>query len=53
MTEHMRKGNGVESPYGPHLWLDITQLGREHIETNLREVKEICDYFLGIDPCKD
>ncbi len=53
MTEHMRKGFGVDSPYGPHLWLDITLLGREHIETNLREVKEICEYFLGIDPCKD
>ncbi|QSX30414.1 fumarate reductase flavoprotein subunit [Shewanella cyperi] len=53
MTEHMRKGKGVDSPYGPHLWLDITLLGREHIETNLREVKEICENFLGIDPAKD
>ncbi len=33
-----------------HLWLDITLLGKEHIEKNLREVKEICEYFLGIDP---
>lgn len=53
MTEHMRKGKGVDSPYGPHLWLDITLLGRKHIETNLREVKEICEYFLGIDPAKE
>ncbi|MCF1427350.1 MAG: fumarate reductase flavoprotein subunit [Shewanella sp.] len=53
MTEHMRKGKGVDSPYGPHLWLDITLLGRKHIETNLREVQEICDYFLGIDPAVD
>jgi fumarate reductase flavoprotein subunit len=53
MTEHMRKGKGVDSPYGPHLWLDITLLGRKHIETNLREVKEICENFLGIDPTKD
>lgn len=53
MTEHMRKGKGVDSPYGPHLWLDITLLGREHIETNLREVQEICEYFLGIDPAVD
>ncbi|UCH85815.1 MAG: fumarate reductase flavoprotein subunit, partial [Candidatus Latescibacterota bacterium] len=49
MTEHMRKGKGVPSPYGDHLWLDITLLGKEHIEKNLREVKEICEYFLGID----
>ncbi|ACJ27262.1 Fumarate reductase flavoprotein subunit [Shewanella piezotolerans WP3] len=53
MTEHMRKGKGVDSPYGPHLWLDITLLGRKHVEANLREVKEICENFLGIDPAKD
>ncbi len=53
MTEHIRKGKGVKSRYGDHLWLDITLLGREHIEKNLREVFEICHYFLGIDPAVD
>ncbi len=53
MTEHIRKGKGVPSPYGPHLWLDIRLLGKAHIEKNLREVQEICEYFLGIDPVKD
>ncbi len=53
MTEHMRKGKGVSSRYGDHLWLDITLLGRTHIEKNLREVKDICQYFLGIDPVTD
>ena len=53
MTEHIRKGKGVPSPYGPHLWLDITLLGKAHVEKNLREVKEICEYFLGINPVKD
>ena len=53
MTEHMRKGKGVPSRYGDHLWLDITLLGRKHIEKNLREVKEICEYFLGIDPVEE
>jgi fumarate reductase flavoprotein subunit len=53
MVEHMRKGKGVKSRYGDHLWLDITILGREHIEKNLREVKEICESFLGIDPAVD
>ncbi|MGB3961033.1 MAG: fumarate reductase flavoprotein subunit, partial [Sulfurimonas sp.] len=53
MTEHIRKGKGVKSRYGDHLWLDITLLGREHIEKNLREVKEICENFLGIDPAVD
>lgn len=53
MTEHMRKGKGVPSRYGDHLWLDITLLGRQHIEKNLREVKEICEYFLGIDSVEE
>jgi len=53
MTEHMRAGKGVKSPYGDHLWLDISVLGRAHVEKNLREVKDICHYFLGIDPATD
>ncbi len=53
MTEHIRKGKGVKSEYGDHLWLDITLLGREHINKNLREVKDICEHFLGIDPAVD
>jgi fumarate reductase flavoprotein subunit len=50
METHIRSGKGVPSRFGEHLWLDITQLGRAHIEKNLREVKEICESFLGIDP---
>ena len=50
METHIRAGKGVPSRFGEHLWLDITQLGRAHIEKNLREVKEICESFLGIDP---
>lgn len=53
MAEHMRAGKGVKSPYGDHLWLDITVLGAAHIDKNLREVKDICQYFLGIDPSKE
>ncbi len=53
MAEHMRHGKGVRSPYGEHLWLDITGLGAAHIDKNLREVKDICQYFLGIDPARD
>jgi len=52
METHIRKGKGVPSRFGEHLWLDITQLGRAHIEKNLREVKEICENFLGIDPAE-
>ncbi|MBI4338069.1 MAG: fumarate reductase flavoprotein subunit [Chloroflexi bacterium] len=50
MVQHIRKGLGVESPYGPHLWLDIRHVGKQHIEANLREVATICRDFLGIDP---
>ncbi|MGA9756362.1 MAG: fumarate reductase flavoprotein subunit [Desulfobaccales bacterium] len=49
MLHHIRQGFGVDSPYGPHLWLDIRHLGPEHICTNLREVHTICQNFLGID----
>ena len=49
MVHHIRQGFGVESPYGPHLWLDIRHLGPDHICTNLREVQTICKNFLGID----
>ena len=50
MEEHIRSGKGATSRFGQHLWLDITLLGKQHIERNLREVKEICQYFMGVDP---
>jgi fumarate reductase flavoprotein subunit len=50
MTHHIRQGKGVKSPYGDHLWLDIRHLGEKHITGKLREVYEICTYFLGINP---
>jgi len=53
MEEHIRAGHAAKSRFGEHLWLDITLLGRAHIEHNLREVKEICQYFLGIDPADE
>jgi fumarate reductase flavoprotein subunit len=53
MEEHIAKGKGAKSPFGEHLWIDITLLGEHHIKHNLREVYEICHYFLGIDPVKE
>jgi len=53
MTQHIRAGYGVESEHGPHLWLDIRHLGREHIYTNLREIANICKNFAGIDPAEE
>ena len=53
MEEHLAKGKGAKSRFGEHLWLDITLLGEHHIKHNLREVYEICHYFLGVDPAKE
>lgn len=53
MEEHIRAGKGVKTRFGDHLWLDITLLGAAHIDSRLREVKEICQHFLGIDPSRD
>jgi fumarate reductase flavoprotein subunit len=53
MEEHIAKGKGVKSRFGEHIWLDITLLGEQHIRHNLREVFDICKYFLGVDPTKD
>lgn len=50
MTTHIRKGLGVKSDYGDHLWLDIRHLGEKHIKTKLREVAEICYDLIGVDP---
>jgi fumarate reductase flavoprotein subunit len=53
IEEHIRKGKGVKSRFGDHVWLDIALLGEHHIRHNLREVFEICHYFLGVDPTKE
>ena len=53
MMEHIRKGKGVKRPYGDHLWLDISILGRAHVEKNLRDVQDICKTFNGIDPADE
>jgi fumarate reductase flavoprotein subunit len=53
MEEHIAKGKAAKNRFGEHLWLDITLLGEHHIKHNLREVHEICHYFLGVDPAKE
>ena len=53
MEEHIKKGKGVKSRFGEHIWLDIRLLGEAHIRHNLREVWDICHYFVGLDPVKD
>ena len=53
MEQHIAAGHGASNRFGEHLWLDIRLLGETHINGKLREVKEICHYFLGIDPASE
>ncbi len=53
MQQCMRDGLGVDSPFGPHLWLDIRHLGEEHLRTKLLEVWDICRDFVGRNPAKE
>lgn len=53
MVQCMRDGHGVDSPYGPHLWLDIRHLGEEHLRTKLLEVWDICRDFVGRNPAEE
>jgi len=53
MMEHIKKGKGTPSPFGDHLWLDISILGREHVEKNLRDIQDISLSFNGIDPADE
>lgn len=53
ILEHIKSGKGVKSPYGDHVWLDISILGRAHIERNLRDVQDIAKTFAGIDPADE
>jgi fumarate reductase flavoprotein subunit len=53
MMQEIADGRGVESAFGPHLWLDLRHLGRRHLDTKLLEVTDICRDFAGIDPATD
>jgi fumarate reductase flavoprotein subunit len=53
MMDQIKRGLGVKSVSGDHLWLDLRHLGEAHLRTKLREVWDICRDFNGIDPAKD
>jgi fumarate reductase flavoprotein subunit len=53
MMNEILQRRGVDSPNGPHLWLDLRHLGEEHLTTRLREIYEICKDFLGIRPWEE
>jgi len=49
MMSEIRAGRGIDGPFGPYLWLDLTHLGMEKIHSRLRDVYDICKDFAGID----
>jgi len=53
MMEHIKKGKGIGDGKESYVWLDISILGREHIERNLRDVQDISITFNGIDPADE
>lgn len=53
MMRHIAKGLGIDSPYGPHVWLDIKRLGEAHIKSKLADVDFLCRTFIGVDPTKE
>jgi len=53
MMQTILDGNGVDSPNGSHLWLDVRHLGEKHLTTKLLEVFDICRDFAGINPAND
>ncbi len=53
MMQCMKDGRGVDTPSGPHLWLDLRHLGEKHLTTKLREVWDICRDFVGLNPARE
>lgn len=53
MMQRIQDGDGVDSPNGRHLWLDIRHLGEAHLTSKLLEIFDICRDFAGINPVHD
>ncbi len=49
MMSEIRASRGVDGPFGPHLWLDLTHLGEEKIMTRLRDVQDIARSFASVN----
>jgi succinate dehydrogenase flavoprotein subunit len=43
-------GRGVDGPYGQHVWLDLTHVGEEKINTRLPFVRELATTYAFVDP---
>jgi len=50
IMREIQAGRGVEGPYGQHVWLDLTHLGEEKIDTRLPFVRELSTTYAFVDP---
>ncbi|GAA1195664.1 fumarate reductase (quinol) flavoprotein subunit [Pseudonocardia alaniniphila] len=52
-VHEQEKGNTVDTPYGPVVYLDLRHLGPEVIDAKLPFVRELCLQYERIDPVHD
>jgi fumarate reductase flavoprotein subunit len=50
IVQEIEAGRGVKGSYGEHVYLDLTHLGEEKINSHLPMVRELCKIYAGIDP---
>jgi fumarate reductase flavoprotein subunit len=50
IVQEIEAGRGVDSETGPHVYLDLTHLGEEKINSRLPMVRELCQIYEGVDP---
>jgi fumarate reductase flavoprotein subunit len=49
-VHEQEKGNTVDTPYGPVVYLDLRHLGEKMIDAKLPFVRELCQQYERIDP---
>jgi fumarate reductase flavoprotein subunit len=52
-VHEQEKGNTVDTPYGPVVYLDLRHLGEKVIDAKLPFVRELCHKYQNIDPVRE
>jgi fumarate reductase flavoprotein subunit len=52
-VHEQEKGNTIDTPYGPVVYLDLRHLGTEAIDAKLPFVRELCLQYERMDPVHD
>ncbi|MDX1534070.1 MAG: FAD-binding protein [Thermoplasmata archaeon] len=52
IMSEIREGRGIEGPYGEHVLLDLTHVGRRVLQERLPMVVELAEKYAGINPEK-